>query len=105
MFGVSAVTQMSPDEQHRVAMFQRRLATPVGELPEDPKPAAPDERVISPFRIVGICVLLIGLMLLGIHPWLGSEGLASWLNLAISALLLAIGGLVIWSSYRAARRR
>jgi solute:Na+ symporter, SSS family len=105
MLGVSALTRMSVDEQQRVALFQRRLATPVGELPDDPKPAAPDERVISPFRIVGICVVLIGLMMVGIHPWLGSEGLASWLNLAIAALLLAIGGLVIWSSYRAARRR
>jgi solute:Na+ symporter, SSS family len=100
MFGVSAATGMSPAEEERVAMFQRRLATPVGELPEDKAAESPQEKVLSPFRVVGICVLLIGLLMLAIQPWLLTSGhvLANWLNLGIAALLVLIGGSVTWLS-------
>jgi solute:Na+ symporter, SSS family len=109
MFGVSAITPMSSEEKERVALFQRRLATPVGELPEEQAERAaakPDEAAMSPFGVVGICVLLIGLLMLVIQPWLFTSGhnLANWLNLGIALLLVVIGGSMSWLSSKARTR-
>jgi Na+/proline symporter len=109
MFGVSAITPMRREEQERVALFQRRLATPVGELPEEQAERAaakPDETAMSPFGVVGICVLLIGLLMLVIQPWLFTAGheLANWLNLGIALLLVVIGGSMSWLSRQARAR-
>ena len=60
LYGVSAITRMSESERQRVALFQRRLATPVGQLPEDPLPAGADSGALFAFRIVGVSSLLVG---------------------------------------------
>jgi SSS family transporter len=107
MFGISAITGMSPAQQERVALFRRRLATPVGELPEEKAEQAavkPHEEIMSPFRVVGVCVLLIGLLMACIQPWLmaSTSGLATWLNLGMAIVLVAIGGLMAWCSRKPA---
>ena len=61
---------------------------------------------MSPFGVVGICVLLIGLLMLVIQPWLFTAGheLANWLNLGIALLLVVIGGSMSWLSRKARTR-
>jgi hypothetical protein len=80
-----------------VALFQRRLATPVGELPEDRPPVEAGQRVVFPFRIVGVCTLLIGLLMLSTEPWLTVDR-ARWLNFLTGGGLALIGGLIVWLS-------
>lgn len=95
MFGGSALTGMSPAEQGRVAHFQQRLATPIGELPEDHAAEEGHEQTMSPFRIVGICVVGIGLMLLGVLPWV-TGALAVKLTIGFGLTLVLIGSLLAW---------
>ena len=92
MFGMSAIWPMTVAESQRADLFHKRLATPIGSLPED-EAGKQHEEAFSPFRVVGICVLLIGVLMFSIQPWL-SHGLANWLNLGIAAVLLSIGAMV-----------
>jgi hypothetical protein len=92
MFGMSAIWPMTAAESQRAELFHKRLATPIGGLPED-EAAKQHEEAFSPFRVVGICVLLIGLLMFSIQPWL-AHGLANWLNLGIAAVLVGIGGTI-----------
>jgi len=92
---------MAAEEKQRVAAFHRRLATPIGELDED---RTEGSTAFSPFGIVGVCVLCIGLMLLGILPWVGGWGLTFGLTLGSGVVLLAIGVLMIAMSRAAVQR-
>ena len=54
---------------------------------------------MSPFRIVGICIMLIGAMLLAVTPWV-AEGLQRALNLGLAGVLLLSGALLKRQSRR-----
>jgi Na+/proline symporter len=99
MLVVSRVAPMGSAERSRVDGFHRRLAVPIGEAPEDRHVAAPGEVVFSPFRVVGVCVLCIGLMMLCVQPWVGS-GPARLMNGALGATFVLFGGLMAWRSTR-----
>ena len=60
---------MGEEERRRVEGFHKRLAAPIGQLPED-QPAAVRAQPVSPFVIVGICVACMGLLMLAIDPWI-----------------------------------
>lgn len=82
-------------ERTRAEKFLARLKLPIGAAPEDA--AVTRAKGISPFRVVGISTLLIGLMMLAILPWVDGK-LALWLDAAIGGMLTLIGGLVAWFS-------
>jgi len=98
---VSLLQRVSDSDQRRVDAFHDRLSMPIGSLPGDvPPAAAPREGRMSPFRIVGVCILLIGTMMLVVTPWV-AEGLQRWLNLGLAGVLL-VGGALLKRQSRAA---
>ena len=73
---------------------------PIGELEED-RPSAEGGKPLSPFFVVGVSVLLIGLLMLAVQPWVGlADKLAFGLNLGLAAVLVGIGALMTWRSRR-----
>jgi Na+/proline symporter len=97
---MSRLRRVSDDERERVTTFHQRLATPVGEMDEDtPSVSAMERSVLSPFRVVGICIVFIGLMLVAIQPWIEGR-LPAVLNLALGGGLLVVGGVMTWTSGR-----
>ncbi len=100
MLLVTLLKPMGSKERQRADSFHDRLRIPIGQLKEDqPPPEA--GKIPSPFFVVGISVLLIGLLMVGVQPWV-KGGLASGLNLGLAAVLVAIGGLMAWRSRRTA---
>ncbi|MFH1265676.1 MAG: hypothetical protein ABIK89_08095 [Planctomycetota bacterium] len=99
---VSLLMPMSAAARERVDAFHQRLATPIGDLAED-RAAEGGLAVVSPFKVVGISVLLIGLMMLGILWWVWQTGdrLAFYLDVGLGAALVVIGGLMARHSGRA----
>ncbi len=96
MLLVTELKPMGNKERERADSFHERLRIPIGKLQEDqPPPEA--AKIPSPFFVVGISVLLIGLLMVGVQPWV-KGGLASRLNLGLAAVLIAIGGLMAWRS-------
>ncbi|HOA75369.1 MAG TPA: hypothetical protein PL151_10615 [Phycisphaerae bacterium] len=96
---------ISPAAQARVDEFQARLSAPIGTLEEDKLPAgASGSAVLSPFRIVGTTIVLTGVMMLAIQPWIKTTGgsdprtgtLALVLNLIIGGGLVVLGAIMIW---------
>ncbi len=87
------------DELARAETFLKRLDTPIGELPEDKEHETAGAAIMSPFRIVGVCVAVIGVMMLALVPWI-SEPVPRKLDIILGMILVAIGGLMAWSSMR-----
>jgi hypothetical protein len=110
---VSLLVPMKEEERQRADAFSDRLKSPIGSLEEDR--AAEGGTAFSPFGIVGVSVIFIGLMLLGVIPWVGpresmgwvewmgwvAEGadMAVWLTAGFSVVMVVIGGLMTWQSY------
>ncbi len=101
MLLVTFLVGMPKGERERVTAFQQRLATPIGAIPEDIPDPETAGAIFSPFRIVGICILAIGLMLLAILPWVSGE-LAIELTVGFGLILVGLGGLVTWRSWSGA---
>jgi hypothetical protein len=91
---VSLAQHLGEADRKRIAAFHERLTMPIGSLPED-VPTAPRGRepLVSPFRVVGICILLIGLMMLAVTPWV-AQGLQRTLSLGLGCTLLSCGFLL-----------
>ena len=81
-------------EKENVYSFFDKLTIPIGMLPEDRQQAA-SVTPISPFRIVGISLAVIGLMMIAILPWLG-DWFTAGLNGGIALLLLIVGLAMAW---------
>lgn len=101
MLAVTALFPMRGRERERVSHFFERLAVPIGMLPEE-QAASPALQVASPFRIVGISLVVIAALMVMILPWSGSL-LTAVMNGIISAILLVIGAVMAWSSARKPR--
>jgi Na+/proline symporter len=92
---------MAPSEQQRIDTFLARLDTPIGELEEDFS-TAPHDAVISPFRVVGICIVIIGLMMLAVGPWaIGTDAL--FIDIILSVGLVGVGGGLAYLGKRLAK--
>jgi hypothetical protein len=65
---VSFLYRPGTPEKNRVDAFLQKLKTPIGQLPEDIQSGG--TKGISPFRIVGICILIIGVMLGVLLPFM-----------------------------------
>ena len=91
---VSLMQRLGEADRERIAAFHDRLTMPIGSLPGDvPPPLSAHEPRMSPFRVVGICIVLIGAMMLAITPWV-AEGVQRGLNAGLAGGLLLIGVLL-----------
>jgi len=95
MTGVSRLVPRGVQEAQRVAPFLRRLSTPVGSLDEDHSAVSAGSAAVSPFRVVGLCIISIAGVMLIAAPFV-RERLALALDLAIGVVLLAFGGAMTW---------
>lgn len=94
MFGVSAIWPRASAEAARVRPFLQRLDMPIGSMAQD-RPAG--EAVVSPFRVVGISMAAIGVIMLAITRFVhGSTDV--WLNTGIGSALLVVGLVLVWKS-------
>ena len=99
MFGMSAIWPMTAAESQRAELFHTRLETPIGDLPEEQAAVKHDEEAVSPFGIVGVCVACIGILMLCVQPFIGSEDdLPRVMNVILALVLVAIGLLMAWLS-------
>lgn len=104
MMIVSSIAPMGPADRERVDAFHRKLATPIGELGEDHDASLEDKGMLSPFRVVGVSILCIGVLMLGVLPWV-KETLAFWLDLGLGVLLILLGALAMRSSGKPAKEK
>ena len=88
---VSLLFPIHDEEKTRVSNFLEKLKTPIGELPEDIQPSGGKE--VSPFRITGICALI----LLCILPFMQSK-LSLILMITYVVILLLLGSGMIYFS-------
>jgi SSS family solute:Na+ symporter len=94
MVGVSYLLPQPADERRRAEAFLGKLAVPIGRLDEDRHVIVTGGKdVISPFRVTGVSTALIGVLMLGILPWVKGR-MAFGLDLWISGLLLVAGVLM-----------
>ena len=96
MVVVSALAPANAAAQARTDEFLRRIKIPIGELPED-EDATSAEGAFSPFRVVGVSVALIGVLMLSVTPMINGHT-ETLLAGAIGLLLAVVGGLVTWAS-------
>jgi len=94
---VSAIKPMLQGERERVEVFHQRLRTPIGQLEQDRPAGGTGAEILSPFRVVGISILLIGLMMLAVLPWV-NRAAAFNLDLGLGLLLALVGALMTWRS-------
>jgi len=88
-------------ERRRAEALFDRLSVPIGQSDEDKSPGGESGVAsISPFRVVGISVLLIGVLLFAILPYARGES-AFGLSLVMALGLVLIGGLMTLRSGRA----
>jgi solute:Na+ symporter, SSS family len=83
--------QPDASERQKVRAFMTQLDTPIGALPQDS--VADGSAGISPFRVVGVCTSLIGIVMLTIAFWIQIR-LAWQLDVGIGVALLIIGGVI-----------
>ncbi len=89
---------MSPEEHARIDAFLRRVETPIGQLESDEAIMRQSGFMLSPFRVVGVCLGAIALMMMAVVPW--ANGLAFWADLGLSLILLIIGVILYKNSRR-----
>ncbi len=94
MVAVSSIAPPSAEAQQRTDAFLEKLAIPIGGLPEDAPADA--QAGASPFRVVGVSIAIIGLLLLAVSPFVGG-GMVLALDAGIGAGLLLLGGLIAWA--------
>lgn len=99
---ISFLYPAKDEEKERVSKFLSKLQTPIGELPEDIQPTGVKE--ISPFRITGICALIIGLMLMCVLPFMQSK-LSLFMMVTYVILLVLLGAGMIYSSKKGASKK
>lgn len=92
MLFVSLVRPAGPKESERINTFFKKLELPIGALPEE-REAMTASQGVSPFRIVGVSLIIIALLIVAVLPWSGSW-VTTGLNGAISLFLLVIGALM-----------
>jgi len=103
MYGFSRLLPRGTRELQRVQPFLQRMATPVGEMPEDQLAGETTGSLgVSPFRVVGLAIASIGVLMLGVGPFVPGN-LATGLDLGIGAALLLVGGLMAWRAAPPAR--
>ncbi|MFO7973957.1 MAG: hypothetical protein R6V12_04910 [Candidatus Hydrogenedentota bacterium] len=97
---VSRLRPAAAAELQRADVFLQRLRTPIGALPDDVAAEAGSRAAMSPFRIVGGCIAVIGIMMLAMLPWISTDTPRT-MEILLGVILLAIGSVLVWASTRA----
>ena len=104
MVVVSKMLPQSEKEVKRSSLFYARLASAVGQMEEDETGAGGNgSSAFSPFSIVGISVVLIGLIMLAVSPFVAGR-VETLLNAGIGAGLTLGGGLTFLAARRSAAK-
>ncbi|HPO15774.1 MAG TPA: hypothetical protein PLI09_20195 [Candidatus Hydrogenedentes bacterium] len=90
------IKPMTQEEQSRIDAFIQRVETPIGQLESDDAIMRESGFMLSPFRVVGVCLIAIALMMMAVVPW--AKGLAFAVDLGLSLVLLIIGGILFKTS-------
>jgi solute:Na+ symporter, SSS family len=94
---VTAVFPQDAAALDRTHAFLARLKQPIGTLPEDtPQDEGAAE---SPFRVVGVCIFLIGVMMLATTPWAVRTTVLP-IELLLAFVLIGLGAGCYWLSRR-----
>ncbi len=100
MIVVSKLTSHSTTEQQQINDFFEKLAAPVGTLPGEKDVMLDGQQdEISPLKIVGVPVVIIGVMMLAILPWIDGA-LGFQMDLFIGIGLIIAGSLMVLKAYR-----
>ena len=99
MFITSLLARVTDEARERIEAFHVRLETPIGDLPEDIATVRQAGYIMSPFYVVGMCVLAIGVLMLAVLPWI-HEAMAFGLDAALGLGLAALGATWVWLSRR-----
>lgn len=94
MLLVMLLKPMQEKEKEHIASFFNRLDMPIGTLPED-HVSDSGTHGLSPFRIVGVSLVIIAVMLAVVLPW-SSSWLTAAINGGISVFLFLIGVSMAW---------
>ncbi len=87
----SKIYPADEEERKRVDNFMKRLETPIGELEEDNLTKEESGSVaMSPFRVVSVSIIFIGLLLLNILFFI-PVGIAFYMNFVLGVLLILVG--------------
>ncbi|HNR34875.1 MAG TPA: sodium/solute symporter [Candidatus Hydrogenedentes bacterium] len=98
MAAASLLKPMASADRGRVEAFMKRLEAPIGALEEDKAAMAHAGSIMSPFRVVGFCIVAIGLLMLGVLPWV-KDPMAFWLDAVLGLALMAAGFVGIGRGY------
>ena len=90
---------MKQEEKEHIAPFLNRLQIPIGALPEE-KDAASAKSGVSPFRIVGVSLIIIAAMMMAVLPWSGNW-ITFFLNAIIGVFIISVG--LFFALYRTNR--
>jgi len=86
---ITLLNPMKQKEKEHIEPFLRRLEIPIGTLPEE-KDSQNIHSGVSPFRIVGVSLIIIAGMMMAVLPWSGN-----WttfiLNAIIGVFLVVVG--------------
>ncbi|MCA9435441.1 MAG: sodium/solute symporter, partial [Candidatus Omnitrophica bacterium] len=96
---VSWLKPMDEGERARIESFHQRLETPIERSEFGPEGGS-ESAVFSPFRVVGVSIFLIGLMMVALLPWLYQTD-AFALDLFFGVVLIGVGA----SSYLLSARK
>lgn len=101
---LSKLTSHNAAEQQQIEDFFEKLGVRVGSLPGEEGLTLPSPKgEISPFKIVGVAVLIIGAMILAVLPWIDSA-LGFRLDLFIGIALIVAGLLMVLTAQRNERK-
>jgi Na+/proline symporter len=101
VMAASLLSPVSAEARRRIETFHKRLRTPIGELEEDLATTRQAGYILSPFYVVGMCVLAIGLLMLAVLPWI-SDSLAFALDAVLGLGLAGLGAIWVRLSRRPA---
>jgi len=90
MLLITLLRPMKKEESEHVTEFFNRLDMPIGTLEHEKEDGG---HSVSPFRIVGISLIIIALMMLVVLPWSGTWITAA-LNGGISIFLIVVGAVM-----------
>lgn len=90
MLLITLFRPMKKEESEHVTEFFNRLDMPIGSLEHEKEDGG---HSVSPFRIVGISLIIIALMMIVVLPWSGTWITAA-LNGGISIFLIVVGAVM-----------
>jgi len=97
MVFITAISPMKQTEKDHIEPFLQRLQIPIGTLPEE-MDSETVKSGVSPFRIVGVSLIIIAVMMMAVLPWSGN-----WTTFILNAIIgvfLVIVGLALALSGR-----